>query len=466
MRKLFYLFLVCSLSANAQTVTLESLGITGDGTDEGLEIQAALNATTNTKLVGTPGKTYIIGQFLIVPSNKTFDGNGATLKPLSGLVISSGNALIGTNGSMRQNTIGTAIDVVKGSYTFIHPEPTEVAIGENVALRGPEYYSNGSDLYYHGWYGTVVAKSGSTITLSHAASASFTSPRINTYRTTNNIHILNWFIDMRGFKQGKGVDINHTTNSSVEGCRIESDPNDGIDGGIFAEGVNLVVKNNIKKNMELNEQSKYAINPQGQDIIVEGNLIEGCRSGISSGIRDYYATGIIYRNNTVDNSIKDGTTTVGGGTMLGFHANTFGIIEGNTVRITNPVGYNLHTIEPRGGHAIVRNNKITVTQEGASTAFVIYLYENATDSIQIYNNEVYSAGTGTGTIAAVYLNADIRTYPKNLSITKNYFEGSILFNDSTGENLSITDNRLVGTTGRFPCIRWDAGSSTGANTKL
>jgi len=431
--KLTLTLVLGTLLSHAQ-VSVKSFGAKGDGvTNDAVAIQKALNSG-NTQIYFEAGKTYMTSSVLFVPSNVTVTGNGATLKPNSSFSTAyDDHPVIGTYSkpvTFEQSSI--SISVKKGVSTFTYAKASSLKVGAIVLLAGPTYVTYGSDYYKYGWYASVTAISGTTVTLSTPSTNTYTATSIRQYVTSKNIHIKGVNVNLKGRKTGTGISLAHTIGSSIESCFVESDPTStSAPVGIGASGLNITVSKNKVRNIRLGSGVGYGINVSGHNITVSENDVAVARHCITSAQRNYMATNINFLNNVVNNGA--------GGAPLDFHGNTSGKIDGNTVYSTTP---NITSIMVRNSNTVVSNNTITVNNASGTRVYGITMDENGYENITISKNKVYFKGTSGG--ACAVSDFGVVGVLKNIFITRNYFQAGVTFTDELGTGIHIDSNTFEG----------------------
>lgn len=107
-------------------LSVKDFGVTGDGTDETVEVQAALNAlqTGNVKTLDFCGLTILVSSTLYVPSNAKLLGNGATIQCSSTAFVNDGalsglTSMIANKSAIYTAGEATDINIEISGFTFI-----------------------------------------------------------------------------------------------------------------------------------------------------------------------------------------------------------------------------------------------------------------------------------------------------------------------------------------------------------
>lgn len=434
--------LICSIAAfllHAQT-SVKTFGAIGDGIrDDGNAIQAALNSGKWT-IYFEAGKTYITNKPLVVPSNVTIVGNGATLKPGPSFTTKYSHPVITTaNNKTDYSATGISISITKGSSKFSYSKASSLKAGSIVWLAGPQYIAYGDGIYTYGWYGTIESISGTTVTMNTPSTHTYKATAINQYVTTRNVAIKGLNVNLKGRKLGYGIGLINAVNSSVSACFVEgSGTTTSAEVGINASGINLEIRTNKVRNMRIGNSIGYGINVSGHNIRVKDNDVAVARHCITSAERFYMSTNITFSNNKVDSGP--------GAAPLDFHGNTSGTIDLNTIYSTTP---NIAAVMVRNGNTVVSNNTITMTNASGTRIYGVALSENGFTNVSIIKNKIYFKGTR----GAVYAVADfsVSGTVDNLRIAENYSQGGISLNATLG-TVRIDSNTFEGNTIYNPTI--------------
>lgn len=415
LRSLFILsmqLLTCTL-AQAQTI------VPWTGGDDGPAIQNSLNKYSSVMLEA--GKVYQTSIYLVIPSDRTFDGNGSTIKPHVALPVSN-TALIDTLAPWYAKTYTSAninIPVVCGSTTFTYNGASNIKAGQIVEIWGNKYYlgSSTAEYYRDGWFGLVTSVSGNTVTLLNKSVKSFEGNQIMAFNPAKNVYLKNLHIDVRGRTTGFGVSFNHAINSRMDNVSVEGDDNSttGVRAGIIATGVNIVIDKASVKNIRplATGNGVYGIDVEGHNVIVSNPHVRNVETCITSAGRDYFSTDIQFLNVDVDNM-------KGCGHSLDFHGNASGTMKGGTV-VSGVTGTG--PISIRNSNATVSDMVIKIpNQVGMSNKRGIFIFENAVSNIFISNNR-FEYNSSSGLCYAVGNSTDCPAPTRNLKILNNLFLG-------------------------------------------
>lgn len=440
--------------ASAQTI------VKCTGSDDGPAIQKALNSYSSVALESN--KVYQTSVYLIVPDNRTFNGNGSTLKPHSNLPVSN-TAMIDTLQPWYARTYtasNLSVPITGGSYSFNYSGAANIKAGQIVEIWGDVYYngSSSAEYYRHGWYGLVSSVSGSTVTLANKAYKNFTARQITAYNAAKNVYLKNLHIDVRGRSTGYGAAFTHALNSRMDNVSVEGDDNTstGVSVGIRAIGVNITIdKASVKNIKPLASGSgvSYGIDVGGYNITVSNPYIRNVETCLTSAGRDYYSTGINFLNVDIDNM-------KGSGHSLDFHGNATGTMKGGIV-IGGANG---------AGPIAVRQANTTVSDlvikmpnpNGLKTKRGIFLFEFACSNIFVSNNrfEYYNATNG---VSYAIGHASGMPPLKNITFKGNELLGSEV-NFANSLSTVLIQSNWFETYGKFPSRISIATSQPGAYT--
>lgn len=394
-------------------VSVAAFGAIGDGVhDDGPAIQAALNASY-TEIYCEPGKVYKTSINLIVPSGKTFDGNYSTIKPYSSsLPAISYNLLVGTKVGANYNKTSLSISIPKGASTFSFPYASDLSPGDLIYLQGQTFYTTpGGETYRNGWYSTIAAISGTTVTMDYPAMEPLTATALFRYPPAENIHITRLVVDLRGRTGGKGIGLVNATGSQIDFCQVLGDPGTGMDMGFDVTGVGNVVTK-CKASGTKSTVPGYAFSGAGRGISFTYCSASGARHCFSSAWRDIISTDINYGYDTASNAGG------GVGTLFDYHASCYNsLITGCVGFATTP---NEIAIALRGKKLTVSNTQVTFYNAAGKTVRMVAVFENG-DEPTVQNCVFTMYGTGTNYVMGNF--AGMARPMRNVHWLNNYIKG-------------------------------------------
>jgi hypothetical protein len=358
---------------------------------------------------------------------------------------SAGESFIGAYGQLLSSS-SVSIPVSTGN-TFSYAGALNV--GDLVQLLGPVYVTlPDGKTYSNGWFGVAPSHSGSTVTMNNTAQETYTATTLKRYKPLTNIHINGMRLNLSSWTKGRGIELKMVTNSSIDHCVLNGPSNSAVGPtqGFIVEGDNVqIVNNNIHDFLYLyTGTSCYAINPQGNNVVCQGNKFYRARVCIESGGREYISRGIDY----IGNYFEDITSIT-----LGFHGNTYGSIHDNIIKQKVQVIGGSTTgdksISLRHFHGKVYHNYLYIDNTTNHTERAIWMQENGYSDIEIYDNWiVYIGGSASNNrfIAASNLQGTITNY----NIHDNHvWNGSVSLSSPYGTGIQIYANEFfaLGITG-------------------
>jgi hypothetical protein len=448
---LFLLFF--GLHANAQIVVRLADYAKGDGTDETVKIQSALDAGKGNPVIVIPekGKTYYFSSIRIRYSNVHIQGDGSsTFKthPAAPQIASASYFKIQPT---RRFTDTATIVVKEGSYTFTYPKASSLRVGEILFVAGGRYFAFGKKPVstQDGWYSRVSKIVGNTVTMEMPAKRSFTSLKIHQYNLIENVKISQMRFDFKNRTNGYGVSFMTVSRCRIDSSVIEGTPTSSpsLRVGLQLHGVEVTAyKTRVIGGLLTNKIVSgvgYGINPSGQNITVSHCYVEGWKTRICGATREYFSSGTKYLYDTV-------VSAGGSGAGLDFHPNMSGVMIGNVIRSNEGD----HSINIRSDSAEVSNNDIlhrNYNRPGVVRA--IYIFETAKKDVLIKNNKIVVESPPGHNLYSVMLsgNNDAGSW-ENIKIINNHLGAKVVVKGNVSGHIEITGNYLTTPEGYYSNI--------------
>lgn len=455
LRVLIYFFLILSLVApptGACSVFLEDYGVTGDGSDEGYEIESGLaNATINAPctVIFPASKTILFGNQLTSGNATIIDGNGSTLKMVNqwfNKSDGSGALRIGANNILYNLTFD-------GNRANVNTTIGSANINDIVLNTSVAFYNN------------VIRNT--------------TAYGVNFYKKNNVVVRNNIFHDGNQYGISSGGDTNtYSENASIHdntfsnytncaikikgcgNCSIENNTITLLDGsGFSTEGIRLYSADAPNKNIVINNNTisgdymnvtgagtGAAItsdNNQNPGSVISNNTINSSYTGISIKLDN----GMIY-NNTVGYSRYAGILILSNhSTIKSNRLTNSGVIisDWDKYPINNSIesnliigGNNYYRADGDGVYMRYGSRNNTVTSNAMSVdRYGVHIYDD--------NGEIYNATITNNTITAgtsCYLDEGENTA----------YSGNIC-NDATNPTAwSVSGLSCIALTSRVTCL--------------
>jgi len=436
-------------------IHIDWFGIVGDGSDETVNVKNWLSSVKNsTSLIGRQMEV-VVSENMTLPrkSNITIDGNG--LKLISN--ITSGIALkIPAN---RIITVGSiTANIVKGDTKISIDNTSGIEVGSNILMESAAVIASSvSGDYKKGETFIVDAVYIDSITIKSPAYYNNVIADMTLYNTNivKNVEIKNLSITVTS-NNVSALTVYDIESLNVHHCSINSVNVDGSLTGIVAVNcINSKIKNNVVDNFKYTDYNGYGIAVTGNNIIVEGNTISGCKHNITSGSREFLCTNIHYIKNYIYSSLGGALdihynvidSSVVGNDITGNSVDGFGIfyrgnsnclISGNKIKNQGGAGIWVTSDKPDAvlSGIIIENNTIESVSLTSSNAGIYF--QSPTVRVKgtiICGNSLIRCGSGIKFASENY----------SCSITGNYFEGNDISvfdvaNTKISNNISIVDD--------------------------
>ena len=419
-----------------------SITLTPNGSDDYTAIQSAVKAGggKQVNVIWKPG-LYWTSRYIDLPySNVRFfsDTSLTELRPTPDFKVTRDGLFQAKAPAVYTDGTPTAslnIQVRANSNQFVYTDADKLKIGQVLVLSGGENFAVEKDAhglpYKHGWFGSPIAIEGNVITMNNTPREGFTAYGLTQYGSLHDIQISGLKINLAGWTTGYGLEFRFVTNCKVDGIVIEGTPNsaEGHLMGIMATADGMVVQNSSFRHQRYLAKSggNYAVNLQGNDLLVYNCNFWQTVDGIESGGRNYVTRG--YR--ILKNRISDL-----GRLAIGMHANTYGEVAYNIIytKWTQAITF-------RHKWSRAHHNYILVDNTAGTQKFNNWLWEYAFDGMQIDSNWFVYRG-GTAKVNLAIKTSQLLEPMRNMKVFNNNIWGGSFSFSNLGTGNFISDNHF------------------------